>query len=229
MIGLPLFKPTMSADEARSLLDATGWREIGVGDWSWVHADPSDTLAARVTPFDPAYRMHAQAALDGPANRYLPRIEAVLPLKGSGHVVMMERLWPANEAAAARLCGALSIGNSSGYDAPRVTEGPDDTDLTALRVRMKDLIAAGAARFRLWGGSDIRPGNVMANAAGQLKLVDPVFIKGKAIIEAIATGDSDALSDFTHAELQDFLTIPPFQPGPETEALRTALARLYLN
>jgi hypothetical protein len=215
----------MSASDARRALADDGWREIGVGDWSWVYADPSDEYAARVTPFDPAYRLHADACLNGPPNRYLPRVDRILPLKRDGYVVIMERLWPADEGKAAALCKAIGIVNDTGYAPPPETvAAAEDDDLAALRPRLRLLLAEGAQRFKLWGGSDIRPGNVMADAGGRLKLVDPVFVKGKAIVEAIAAGDRNALSDFSREQLEDFLTIPPFKPGPETEALKAKVA-----
>lgn len=228
MSSTPTIPADASADQARGLLEDAGWRQIGLGDWSWVLADPTDTLAARVTPFDPAYRLHAQACLEGPPNRWLPRIDAILPLRRDGYVVIVERLWPANEAYAAAFCNALGIVNDSGYAPP-----PDlpftetDDDLTALRERLTALIREGAGRFRLWGGSDIRPGNVMADGQGQLKLVDPVFVRGLGIVEAVRDGRLDLLADFSREQLEDFMTIPPFTPGEETQALRRRLAELY--
>ncbi|MCC6918054.1 MAG: hypothetical protein IT548_02560 [Alphaproteobacteria bacterium] len=225
---LPDFPPDMTAAAARLALHGAGWREIGVGDWSWVFADPADRLAARATPFDPAYRLHAEACRAGPPNRYLPRIDAIHPLMRDGHVVVMERLWPAEEHAAAALCAAVGIVNDTGYAPPPGTiPHPDDTDLADLRRRLRTLLAEGARRYRLWGGSDIRPGNMLADRNGGLKLVDPVFVKGKAIAEAIGAGDRASLADFTRAQLEDFLTIPPFRPGPETDTLRARLAGLY--
>lgn len=224
----PPISPDATAAEARALLEAAGWREIGVGDWSWVLADPGGTLAARVTPFDPAYLMHARACLDGPPNRWLPRVDAILPLRRDGHVVVMERLWPAAEEHAAAFCSALGIRNDSGYAPPPDLPFPEaDEDLTTLRERLERLIAQGARRFKLWGGSDIRPGNVMADAQGRLKLVDPVFVRGLGIIEAISEGRRDLLADFSREQLEDFMTIPPFKPGEDTDALRRRLRELY--
>lgn len=225
---IPTIPPTATAAEARALLEAAGWRQVGVGDWSWVLADPSGAVAARVTPFDPAYRLHAQACLDGPPNRWLPRIEAILPLRRDGYVVVMERLWPADEERADAFCGALGIRNDSGYAPPGDLPFPEaDDDLAALRTRILALIDDGARRFKLWGGSDIRPGNVMADAEGRLKLVDPVFVRGLGIIEAVRDGRSDLLADFSREVLEDFMTIPPFQPGEEADALRRRLNELY--
>lgn len=179
-----------------------------------------------MTPFDPAYRMHAEACLTGAANRWLPRIDAVLPLRRDGYVTVMERLGPAPEAQAEGFCAALGIPNDSGYEAPEldVTAMRADRELIALRERLLALLGEGRRRYRFWGGSDIRPGNVMADAEGWLKLVDPVFVSGPTLVKAIASGDRRVLCDFTYAQLHDFLTIPAFKPGAETEALRRQLA-----
>ena len=224
----PLIPPAATAAEARALLEATGWRQVGVGDWSWVLADPTDAMAARVTPFDPAYRLHAQACLDGPPNRWLPKIDAILPLRREGYVVVMERLWPAEEERAAAFCAALGIRTDSGYaPSPDLPFPEADDDLVALRTRVQALIEEGARRFKLWGGSDIRPGNLMAGADGRLKLVDPVFIRGRGIVQAVRDGRRDLLADFSRETLEDFMTIPPFQPGEDTDALRRRLYEIY--
>jgi len=226
MADLPI-SPDMTADAARAALASSGWRQIGVGDWSWVLEDPTGASAARVTPFDPAYRLHAEACLAGPVNAWSPRVDAIAPLRDDGYVVLMERLWPAEEAAAAALCARLAIGNDSGYQTPEAGAADDDPDLADLRDRIVRLLAEGARRYRLWGGSDIRPGNIMADAQGRLKLVDPLFLNGKKLVAAIQEGRSDLLADFTRQQLEAFSTIPPFAPGPETDAFRRRLAELY--
>ena len=231
MLALPTISADVTAEQALKLLEQAGWRRIGTGDWSWVLADTGDTWAARVTPFDPAYRMHAVACLTGPPNRWLPHIATIMPLHQDGYVVVMERLYPANAEAASAFCATLAIGNDSGYVQPyrRPFDAATDADLAALRARLLVLLADGARRFRLWGGSDIRPGNVMVDAQGQLKLVDPIFLRGKAIIDALRDGRRDQLADFSRGQLEDFLTIPVFQPGRETNELRSRLASLYGN
>lgn len=228
MTQMPHIPGAASAAEALALLLGAGWREVGTGDWSWVLADPQDRLAARVTPFDPAYRLHADAVLAGPPNRWLPRIEAISPLAGDGYVVVMERLWPAAEPQAEAFCAALGVRNDSGYQLREDLKfALADDDLADLRARVLALSAEGARRYRLWGGSDVRPGNVMADAGGGLKLVDPVFLRGLGVIEAIQQGRGDLLADFTRTQLEAFLTIPPFKPGAETDAIRARLAELY--
>ncbi len=219
-----------SANEARAHLLEQGWTEVGQGDWSWVLADPTDTQAARVTPFDPAYRMFADDCLHGPTNPWLPRIEAIYPVGRNGYVVLMERLWPAHETAAQTLCAAIGIANQVGWDNPIQNLPPaEDHDLLDLRRRLTALLATGSAGFRLWGGSDIRAGNIMVTARGQLKVVDPLFVKGLEIFAAIRDGQNDRLADFTRDQLEDYLTIPVFPLGPETDALRAKLNRMKLR
>lgn len=228
MLGLPHLPVDATASEARLAFERDGWRLIGTGDWSWVFADPSDAWAARITPFDPAYRMFADFCRAGPPNAFLPHIENVLPLARDGYVVVMARLFPADEDAAERFCRALGIANDSGYSPPQGAPMDDASgDIAALRGRLCVLLAQGAQRFTLWGGSDIRPGNILADGAGQLKLIDPVFVRGKAIVAAIASGERDALRDFSRSQLEDFLTIPVFPPNAETDALRKRVAEMF--
>jgi hypothetical protein len=229
MTALPPIAADATAVQACETFESAGWAQVGVGDWSWVLADPEDRWAARVTPFDPAYRLHAESCMSGGPNRWLPRMTTLIPLRQDGYIVVMERLWPAPEAAAEAFCAALAIGNDSGRVAPPDTpfQQADDGDLAELRIRLRALLTDGARRFRLWGGSDIRPGNVMIDDQGRLKLVDPVFIRGRAILDALQEGRRDRLTDFSRPQLEDFLTIPAFKPGEETQALRERLARLY--
>jgi hypothetical protein len=232
-ISLPAISSDASAVEAYAAFRDAGWREVGVGHWARVFADPSDTWAARVVPFDPAFRLFAEDCLNGAANRWLPRVTEIVPLRRDGFVTVMERLWPADEKRAEAFCAALGIRNESGYDepAPQSLIDPNNADLVALRARLRALLAMGAARYKLWGGSDIRAGNVMADAGGNLKLVDAIFIAGKKICEALLEGRTDLLADFTRVQLEDFLSIAIFQPGGEASGVREDLlacvAKLY--
>jgi hypothetical protein len=222
----------LSADDARASLEATGWTLAGEGDWAIALADPSDTWAARIVPFDPAYRMFAEDVLAGPANRWLPRMASLVPLQRDGYLVVMERLWPADEDRAGGLCEALGIRCTSGYEPPPPLAGSwtDDPDLQALKPRLEALMALGATRWAAWGGADIRPGNVLADRHGALRLVDPLFIRGPKLLEAIRAGDPAMLAGFTRGQLHDFLTIRAFRRSEDraggADELRACLDRM---
>lgn len=221
-----------SVEAARSRLEQAGWRQIGVGDWAVALGDPHELWCARLVPFDPAYRMFAEDAMTGAPNHWLPHIADIVPLAPAGHLVLMERLWPADEDEAIAFCAALGIADDTDDDPPPTTDRvlEEDADLVDLRARIASLLAAGAARYPgLWGGSDIRAGNVMADASGALKLVDPVFIAGERIGRALRSGDDAALATLGHAELEGFVSIAYFQPhrdnGDAAVELRAALRR----
>jgi hypothetical protein len=180
-----------------------------------VLASPAGDQAARVSPWDAAYQLHAERCL-GASNPYLPRIDAIRPVGALGRLVLMQRLHPAPEAAAAMLCAALVTAGDSGWRAPEgvdVGALADDLDVAALRRHILALNDEGARTLPFWGGLDVRPGNVMADATGQLKLVDPVFVRGPKIIAAIKARDRAALARLPPGALAAFFTIPPFVGG----------------
>ena len=232
---IPDIPPGTGADAARALFEAAGWRVIGEGDWATALADPSDEICARIVPFDPAYRIFADEVLAGPPNRFLPRIDAILPLARDGYVVLMQRLWPVDEALAHSFCDALGPldGRRDPPPPSGLFTGADDPDLLRLIARVKAMLATGAARYRLWGGSDVRVGQILRTRDGGLKLVDPVYLAGYDIVAAIQAGDAGALADFTRAQLEDFLTIAAFRRGEDNAdpdgGLRAALDRLDLT
>ena len=156
-------------------------------------------------------------------------MEGLIPLVRKGYVVIMERLHPAPEDQAHRLIASIAIGTGPASAAPDSRADPtDDPDVVDLRDRLGNLIADGARRFHLWGGADIRPENILQTDDGQLRITDPVFIRGRDIVESIREGDADRLGDFSSDDLQDFLSIPVFPPGPETEALRRKVDALVV-
>ena len=165
----------------------------------------------------------------GARNPYLPRIDAIRPVGALGRLVLMERLHPAPEPDAAALCAALMTAGDSGWRAP---DGVDiaalatDPDVMALRRHVLALNEEGARTLPFWGGLDVRPGNVMADASGRLRLVDPVFVAGQKIIAAIEARDRAALARLPPGALAAFFTIPPFADG--AGALGQAAAEMGL-
>lgn len=226
----PPFPPATTAAHARAALEAAGWVLVGTGDWSWAYASPDAATVARVTPWDRAYRLHAATCQAHP-NKYLQRIDRIDDLRDGGHVVFMERLWPADWARTEAFCAAIGLGNQ-GQEATTIAPAADvatfdgDADLAALRRIVSEACESGAASIPFWGGLDIQPRNVMADAAGQLKLIDPLFVAGKTIIEAILAGERERLAAIPRGSLTAFLTIPVFED--RADGLRNALIAMDL-
>lgn len=227
-----MLEPHQPAAEAIAQLAAQGWREIATGDWSWVLAAPAGDVVARITPWDAAYRMHAENCL-ARAHPHLPRLDEIVPLAGDGYAVFMERLWPCEVARAESICAALGFPR----DTDKAETAPDpievaalaaEPEIVALRGILSELFARAAA-LPFFGGSDIRPGNLMCDRAGVIKIIDPIFVAGRNIVAAVEAGDGEALRKVSLANLEAFLTIPVFKPGAETEALRARLLAVYCS
>jgi hypothetical protein len=226
-VVLPAIPAEATAAEARALLEAAGWRQIATGDWSWVLASPDGKLAARVTPWDAAWRLHASACQRHPAHPHLPTIHQIAPLEGDGYVALMDRLMPCEEARGLAFCAALALSRTKGeVDAKLASAYSRSPAVQSLRAILVDLMEEGAM-LPFWGGPDIRPGNLMCDGADFIKVIDPIFVAGRQILAALEAGEKAALDRVGRANLEAFLTIPVFEPGPETEALRARLKALY--
>ena len=226
-LPLPDFA-SLTAGQGIAALEAKGWTQLSAGDWSWVLLSPGETQVARVSPWDAAYRLHAELCRRRPI-RYVQRVDAILPLGAVGHVVVMERLWPAPDAEAAAFCVALGVESDSGWRPSESTETSafdHDPALNDLRAHLRELERLGAA-LPFWGGFDTRPGNVMRDGDGVLKLVDPAFVSGPKIIAAIEGRDRSSLSKLPPGAVAAFFNIPPFKPGGGDE-LRVAAAEMGL-
>lgn len=226
--ALPVIRQGGTAGEACEALREAGWREVGRGDWCWVFADPAGEVAARVTPWDRAYRLHVEICRRHAGNPFLQRIDGVTDLAAGGYVTFMERLWPPDEAQALALCHALGFGNDSGWDwtEKAASPFPETPALSELRAILAEEQAEGAATLPFWSGSDISPKNVMADAAGQLKVIEAFFVSGWKIVEAIEAGAPDLPSKMTREELEAFFTIPRAIENPDPQLMEKA-RRLY--
>lgn len=224
---------TLAADvnAAIARLDQAGWVEIGRGDWSWVYAAPAGDVAVRLSPWDPAYALHVRLCIDNPGNPYLQRIDRIDPLGRVGSAVWMQRLQAADEERAMAFCHALGFGSASNPEwlqrTPATPWPEDDASLRELRVLLATAMASGERTLPLWGGSDVSPKNILADHSGQLKLIDPFFVRGRDIVAALQRHDATALVGYRPDELRAFLQIPVFTPGPALAALQQAVDDLF--
>lgn len=228
---LPQFSTSDTFLDARTRLEQDGWKQTAEGDWAWVLAAPGVPLVARVTPWDPAYLLHVENCLRHTEHPYLPRIEYVSHLVNGGYVTFIERLQPANPKRATAFCFALGLGNDTEQPnwltaSADTSEFFNDRHLEQLHHILKESLDFGEAHLPFWGGSDIGPENVMADACGRLKIIDPLFIRGRAIAEAILNSRADLLRQLPMESLRAFLTIPRLAAAPDIEEMRRKLHNL---
>jgi hypothetical protein len=235
--GLPDVPPSCDHREARARLEEQGWRWHAHGDWAHVHVSPDGSRVARVAPFDPAHALHVDTCLAHPEVAWFQRIDWRAPLAPAGEIVVMERLEPAEREAASRLCCQLGRTNHLGREpspgelATWQAEREADPGLQRLHGILAETAASGARRLGWWGGLDVRPGNVMQDASGQLKLLDSCFVAGRELIAALLRDAEAVARCYSTAELRGFLEIAAFddereQPGTTLLELRARVEML---
>jgi hypothetical protein len=201
---------------ARRKLAAAGWPELAHGDWAWVHGSPDGEQVARVCAFDPAYRLHVEACLAHPDETHFQRIDAFAELAPVGDLVVMERLFPADEARAQTLCDAI--------------ERETSPELRPLMEILTETAARGARTLGWFGGLDVRPGNTMQDATGQLKLIDPYFVAGPKLLAAMKEDIEAVAKHYTRTQLSALLEIAAFEvneyPDAGADDLRAVVAGL---
>jgi hypothetical protein len=169
--------------EAAGWLLADGWNVCGAGDWATVWRSPDGELAARVSPFEPAYKVFVHLCRALPGNPLLPRIELDSPLEGGGRITVMEALVPAERDVAAAVW-------------KRWDEAGADDPVTAVRREAERLDAEAAEAVPYWGGLDRNPGNVMATPTGEPRLVDLFYANGLEIYPELLSDPSKVLAAF---------------------------------
>ena len=213
----PDIGPADDHRSARAKLEAAGWTWLAHGDWAHVYASPDGTRAARVCAFDPGYALHVRTCLAHPEAPWFQRIAWCSDLGPAGEIVVMERLFPADEAAAQAFCDRI--------------QGDTPEALRPLRAILDAAVAEGERTLGWFGGLDVRPGNVMQDAEGRLKLMDPYFVAGKDLVPAILEDAANVARHYSKAQLQAFLEIAVFEeeehaPGPVLVELRKRVAGL---
>jgi hypothetical protein len=223
--------------EARARLEDAGWQWLAHGDWSQVYRSPDGERVARVAPFDPAYSLHVRICLENSGFDYFQSVHERCALAPAGELVVMECLEEADSGRSAELCGALG-------EVAFLERAATDRELLGWAQRRQgdpalsrafELLHAGAREgartLGFFGGLDVRPGNVMQDTSGQLKLIDPYFVAGPRLIPAILSDVEAVGKHYRSTELRGFLEIAVFEkerdePGPVLRQLREQVARL---
>ncbi|MEU5156855.1 hypothetical protein [Glycomyces sp. NPDC021274] len=200
--------------EAAGWLLADGWNVCGVGDWATVWRSPDGELAARVSPFEPAYGVFVRLCRALAGNPLLPRIELDAPLEGGGRLTVLEFLVPTDKDRAAEVWRR--------WDAD--VEGP----VAAVRAEAEKLSAEAAEAVPYWRGLDRNPSNVMATPAGEPRLVDLFYAEGLEIYTDLLADPAKVLARFPAEQRKYMAEIGAVmrlsQPG-EIAAMRSAAVR----
>lgn len=202
--------------EAAGRLLADGWNVCGLGDWATVWRSPDGALVARVSPFEPAYGVFVALCRSLAGHPLLPRIELDAPLAGGGRLTVMEFLVPAGADDADAVVRR--------WDAAE----PGDP-VTEVRREAERLDAEAARSVPFWGGLDHNPGNVLRNAAGELKLVDLFYAAGLEICRALREDPARVAEAFAPDQRRYLCDIAALarESGPdELAALRAAAAAI---
>jgi len=222
---------------ARAHLEAEGWTWLARGDWAHVYVSPDGRQVARVVAFDPAYALHVRTCLAHPDIAHFQRIDWHSRLPPAGQIVLMERLQPAPEPEASQLCCLLGVtkhlerevraSEVEAWEAERRA----DPGLERLFELLHATADEGGRSLGWFGGLDVRPENLMQDASGALKLIDPYFVAGPKLISAMLADVEAVAKHYSRAQLEAFLEIAAFEgeqdvPGPVLVQLRERVAGL---
>lgn len=195
---------------ARNLLERDGWRYISAGDWAVVLADPAGLLAARISPFEPAFGYYTDLCDRLAGNTWLPTIYLASTLEGGGQLAVMD------------LLRARELPDA---DATAPEWLNEDDDLVALRTEICRIDAVNRQNVAWWGVLDVKAAHFMLGHDGHLKLIDPFGLDGHAMCAA-AIADHAAFSRIVPLDRHRYLLqLPHFSQSYAAEqrkALRAA-------
>jgi hypothetical protein len=213
-------------DERDELL-AQGWRLAARGDWAWVYRSPDGARAARLSPFDPAYRLHLRACLAHAGNPYLPRVLSLRDLDHGGQLVVLPWLEASDELAAHELGARLGFPSAAAREqvgALRAQalqlQGEGDPALGQIRAILRRMVEDGERELPFFGGVDLRPANILRTAQGQLQLCDPIFVAGRELIAALQRDPEAVARRIAPPQLRAFLQIACFEAADDDPTFR---------
>lgn len=190
--------PQLSHRVVQTRLRQLGWDICGVGDWAYAYRSPGGRLAARVSPFEPAYGYFVELCRRCAGNPYVPRIDLATRLEGGGHLAIMEYLGTPDSAV---VKGFL-----------RQWDQTEDGQLRALRHEVETLDQWGRGHVRWWGKVDVGDRHVLRAADGNLKVIDLFFVTWDLVQELIS--DPTAFARHMAPDLCRYvLDVPDLQDG----------------
>ncbi|MFC4336975.1 hypothetical protein [Salininema proteolyticum] len=202
----------LSHRDASVRLASAGWNVCGLGDWATVWRSPEGLRAARVSPCEPAYGVFTDLCRALPGNELLPVIDVDVALDGGGRFTAMEFMRPVEAGAAADL-------------KERWERAADGDPVSEVRRAAERLNAEAERSIPYWGGLDLNPGNIMADAAGEPRFVDLFFADGERIFQALMAGPEELEKRIPWGErryLTEIAHVVRFSPAGEIASFREA-------
>lgn len=193
-------------------LVTSGWTPCGIGDWAYGLRSPTGLLAARVSPFDPAYGAFVELCRRVPDNPYLPRIELTCQLDGGGSLVVMEFLLPAGNKEHAALAADW--------------QGGAEAELRTVRREADAVDAEYRERQPWWDGIDFNRGNVRRAIDGRPVLIDIFCLDGWGLYGQVLQ-DADAVRRLIPADQCRYLLEIPYIARTNTPEGIRALVRAW--
>lgn len=189
----------------------------GKGDWAYAYRSPSGRLAARVSPFEPAYGYFVELCRRSAGNRYVPRFEWATPLEGGGHLAVLEYLDIPAKAVVERFLWHW--------------EHPEEADaeLRALRHEVDTIDEWGRRNVRWWIGIDLGERHVLLSADGSPKVID-LFGVGWGILDDLVADPHAFAARVPPDQRRYIVDIPDVQaedhPAERLRRIRDALEEI---
>jgi len=211
--GLPW--ALLSHRQVLAELATAGWVPCGVGDWAVALRSPEGTVAARVCPFDPAYRAFVDLCRECAGNRWLPRIELAAGLEGGGSVVVLEFVAPVDHPV-------------HGQFAEQWRARAGDAEFEEVRRAAQMIDAEYRESTPWWGRCDLDDAHIFRAADGRPVLIDVFCMAGTELYRAILEDVAEVHRRIPREQMRYALEIPYIareNSAAEILALRKAWAR----
>ena len=194
-------------------LRATGWTTVAAGDWAIALRSPDDTVAARISPFDPTGPYAAALYREARATGHVPILHAHRRLAGGGDLQIMEWLDPVPEYV------AVAVHRAIAERAPEYEELADAIHRVHERAR---------AELPWCGPLDDNPSNIMRASDGHLVVTDLFYADGPNLYAAAAEDPDLVVARIPEHERRYLTEIPlagsgGWAPGAQ-EAMRAGIA-----
>ena len=199
--------------EVVGTLERLGWTPCGTGDWAVALRSPSGTLAARISPFDPAGPYSAMLYREARHTRQVPKLVDHRVLAGGADLTVMEYLSPVPED------------EGTAFQQLIARRDPSVAELARCITSVHGL---GAREQPWWGPLDDNPANVMRGSDGRLVVADLFYADGPALYATVLSDPDRIVRDYPEQRRRYMTELPLASSGGwaagTAERMRAGLA-----